>query len=64
VDIELTASQSLRLPVPSSHNAFIYVFEGTLQSDGKQMSAPMLLHYSVTVIRWKCPPALMAVDFC
>lgn len=37
VDIELSANQSLSLPVPSSHNAFIYVFEGTLQSDGKDV---------------------------
>lgn len=36
-DIELAAGQSLSLPVPSSHNAFIYVFEGSLQSDGKDV---------------------------
>lgn len=37
VDIELAANQSLSIPVPDSHNAFIYVFEGTLQSDGKDV---------------------------
>ncbi|MDF1628597.1 MAG: pirin family protein [Alcanivoracaceae bacterium] len=37
MDVELAASQSLSLPVASSHNAFIYVFEGTLQSDSKDI---------------------------
>jgi redox-sensitive bicupin YhaK (pirin superfamily) len=37
VDIELAANQSLSLPVPESHNAFIYVFEGALQSDSKDV---------------------------
>ncbi|MFN3712177.1 MAG: pirin family protein [Alcanivoracaceae bacterium] len=37
VDIELGAEQSFSVPVPTSHNAFIYVFEGALNSDGKQV---------------------------
>lgn len=37
VDIELAANQSASLPVPESHNAFIYVFEGTLKSDDKDV---------------------------
>jgi redox-sensitive bicupin YhaK (pirin superfamily) len=38
IDVALAANQSLSLPVASSHNAFIYVFEGTLQSDGKDIA--------------------------
>lgn len=34
-DIEITANQQATIPLPASHNAFIYVFEGTLTSDNK-----------------------------
>ncbi|MCK5875628.1 MAG: pirin family protein [Alcanivoracaceae bacterium] len=37
IDIALAANQSASLPVPESHNAFIYVFEGTLQSGDKDV---------------------------
>jgi len=37
VDIELTAHQQVNLPVPSTHNAFIYVFEGSLKSNDKEI---------------------------
>lgn len=37
VDIALAANQSLSVPVASSHNAFIYVFEGALHSDGREV---------------------------
>jgi len=34
-DIEIAANQQATIPLPTSHNAFIYVFEGALTSDGK-----------------------------
>ncbi|PKM22937.1 MAG: quercetin 2,3-dioxygenase [Gammaproteobacteria bacterium HGW-Gammaproteobacteria-14] len=34
-DIEIAANQQAIIPLPVSHNAFIYVFEGTLSSAGK-----------------------------
>ena len=37
VDIELAAGQSLDIPVPASHNAFLYVFEGQVQCDGREV---------------------------
>ena len=37
VDIALAPNQALSLPVPESHNAFIYAYEGALQSEGKDV---------------------------
>jgi len=37
VDIALAPNQAVSLPVPESHNAFIYAYEGALQSEGKDV---------------------------
>src|SRR5690554_6551313 len=37
VDIELAAGQAVDVPVPATHNAFLYVFEGQLRCDGRDV---------------------------
>lgn len=36
-DVSVRAGNSVTLPVPASHNAFIYVFEGSLRSDERDV---------------------------
>ncbi|WP_211461531.1 pirin family protein [Collimonas silvisoli] len=40
LDVQLAAGQQLDLPIPASHNAFLYVFEGELHIGEDSRSAP------------------------
>ncbi|HWX02670.1 pirin family protein [Collimonas sp.] len=40
LDVQLEAGQPLDLPIPAGHNAFLYVFEGTLRIGEDSRNAP------------------------
>jgi redox-sensitive bicupin YhaK (pirin superfamily) len=39
MDVSIKASESISLPVAQSHNAFIYVFEGSVHIDNKKINS-------------------------
>jgi quercetin 2,3-dioxygenase len=39
MDVQVVTSEALKLPISQTHNAFIYIFEGTVNIAGKNISA-------------------------
>jgi len=39
LDVQIAAGQTLALPIPASHNAFLYVYEGQLQVGSQEQAA-------------------------
>jgi len=40
LDVRLGAGQSLFVPLPASHNAFVYVYEGSVELGGRHQTVP------------------------